>query len=353
MDGVDAALVDCQKGIPRLIHARSYPYPKPLAVELTRLNRENATLPLASFGSLDARVAEHFADSALKLIHDTDYSIEAVTAIGSHGQTIFHSPSTQPAFTLQIGDPNRIAELTACQVIADFRRRDIAAGGQGAPLASLLHASVFQSSSENRAVLNLGGIANLTLLPADLNIPIIGFDTGPANCLMDAWMSDIRSETYDRNGQWAKQGQSQADLLSQMLNYGYFSKAPPKSTGREEFNLDWLRKYPIDTVKAVDIQATLLELSAQSIAQAIHSQTHAVGKILICGGGVHNKAFIKRLQTVCPNQTMSSVDDYGLAADWLEAILFAWLAYRRLNQQCGNLPSVTGASGPRVLGGIY
>ncbi len=260
-------------------------------------------------------------------------------------------------FTLQIGDPNRVAEVTGITTVADFRRRDVAAGGQGAPLVPPFHAALFRSPGEHRAVLNLGGIGNFTLLPADPDVPISGFDTGPGNALMDDWISHARQQPYDHHGDWAASGEVDDVLLERLLGDPYLSAPPPKSTGREYFNLTWLheqleRHLADRQTDAADVQATLCAFTAETVARALANWGSQTQRVLVCGGGRHNRTLLAAIaaRVRCPVET---TDDHGVDGDSIEAAAFAWLAHQTLNGQSGNEPTVTGARGPRVLGAIY
>ncbi|MFW6094666.1 MAG: anhydro-N-acetylmuramic acid kinase, partial [Pseudomonadota bacterium] len=273
------------------------------------------------------------------------------------GQTVRHRPSGREPFTLQIGDPNRIVEICGITTVADFRRRDLAAGGQGAPLVPLFHAALFRTTSENRAVLNLGGIGNFTFLPAAASAPVTGFDTGPGNALMDDWTLQKRQEPYDPQGEWAASGEVDETLLARLLSDPYLSTPPPKSTGREHFNLSWLneqldRHLQGRPVAEQDVQATLCAFTAETVARALESWGGAVDRMVVCGGGRHNRALLAAIaaRVDCPVETS---EDHGVDGDSIEAAAFAWLAHQTLNGQPGNEPTVTGARGPRVLGAVY
>ena len=273
----------------------------------------------------------------------------------SHGQTLFHAPAGDPAFSMQSGDANRIAEITGITTVADFRRRDIAAGGQGAPLVPAFHQAIFHDPTTSRAILNIGGIANLTLLPAD-GKPVTGFDSGPGNVLLDAWHEKHRHAGFDTNGDWGRSGELHQPLLDQLLDHPYFSRPPPKSTGRELFCLHWLEVilqsgYP--DLPAADVQRTLCELTVQSITTSLQQFAADVGQVLVCGGGVHNSLLMQRLGQLLPLCQVESSEKHGLHPDWVEAVAFAWLAKQTLDGNPGNLPSVTGARRPVILGAIH
>ncbi|MES0327333.1 MAG: anhydro-N-acetylmuramic acid kinase, partial [Gammaproteobacteria bacterium] len=274
----------------------------------------------------------------------------------NHGQTIRHRPNVAQPFSLQIGDAKTLTQKTGIRVVSDFRTADIEAGGQGAPLAPAFHEAVFRSATKNRGILNIGGIANLTVLPADRSKSVTGFDTGPGNNMMDAWMTKTHNEDFDKNGDLARSGEINKDLLEQCLSDAYFSVTPPKSTGFEQFNLDWfnqqLKNSGSEKLSAADIQATLCELTARSIADAVVSTTADINHLLICGGGVHNSYLMEQIQLALPTCKVESSEVCGVHPDWVEAMAFAWLAKRTINNQPGNLPSVTGARTAIVLGQI-
>ena len=292
-DGIDAALV---RFAPRLevIGARTFAYPDALRERVLALARNQAAITLGDLGRLDAEVGGHFADAARALLRGAGIGAQQVIAIGSHGQTLCHRPQGRFPFTLQIGDPNVIAERTGIVTVADFRRADVAAGGQGAPLLPALHAAVLADAATPRAILNLGGIANVTsLIPGR---PVLGFDTGPANCLLDAWSQRVRGMPCDEGGAWARSGRVDRALLTRLLDDPYFAAPPPKSTGREVFNLDWLEARLPAGPDPADVQATLLQLSARSIAMALRAHAHDVREVYACGGGVHNAALMDALR---------------------------------------------------------
>lgn len=354
LDGVDAVVVaiEDQREI-RQIAWLYTPYPAPLANELRRFCFA-ADIPLAVLCELDARLGEYFAHVCLTLLEQAGLGADDIQAIGSHGQTLYHHPHGSHPSTLQIGDPNRIAELTGITTVADFRRRDMAAGGQGAPLVPAFHQALFASPAENRAVLNLGGIANLTLLPADSGIPVTGFDTGPGNTLMNRWILHHLGRPYDEGGEWAASGRCLVPLLDALLADPYFSTSPPKSTGPEYFSLEWLERHlgACPDARPEDVQATLAQLTAVTVSDQLRRVEPLPQRLLVCGGGIHNRWLMALLQdlTPCP---LESTTAHGIDPDRVEATAFAWLACQTLAGQPGNLPSVTGARRSVVLGGIY
>lgn len=354
-DGIDAVLVRFLPQ-PELLAACTSPYPGSLRERLLALMHADR-VSLEELGQIDVEVADAFADAALALLKSSGHKAEQVRAIGSHGQTVRHRPFLRHPFTLQLGDPHRIAERTGICTVADFRRRDVAAGGQGAPLVCALHAGLFAAEDEIRAVLNLGGIANLTLLEAGREV--LGFDTGPANALMDLWATESRGEGRDEGGAWAASGRVHGDLLAAMLGDPYFALPIPKSTGREHFHRAWLGGHLAQLdgqPAAADVQATLAELSAQSIVDALARHAPAVRRVLACGGGVHNRWLMTRIGALLALRlqgcSLDTTAAHGLDPDFVEATAFAWLARETLAGRPGNCASVTGARGPRVLGAV-
>ncbi|MBK8537821.1 MAG: anhydro-N-acetylmuramic acid kinase [Candidatus Competibacteraceae bacterium] len=355
MDAVDAALVRFTDApIPDLTLRHSLPVPISLREELLAVAQPGSN-EIDHMMRLDADVARLFARAAGELLAQAGLKPSQIQAIGSHGQTIRHVPDGPEPYTVQIGNPSLIAELTGITTVADFRRRDMAAGGQGAPLAPAFHAAFFRTHAEERIVLNIGGIANITRLSADPDIPVSGFDTGPGNILLDAWSRQHLGMPLDENGAWAVSGCPLPELLAAGLDDPYFRLPPPKSTGREYFNPDWLnaKLAALPDAHPRDVQATLLELTAVSIANAIRHYAAMTQRMLICGGGVHNRALMDRLRARLAGIPVESTAVHGIDPDFLEAMGFAWLAKRTLDGVPGNLPEVTGARGLRILGGIY
>jgi anhydro-N-acetylmuramic acid kinase len=351
-DGIDAALVRFDEGRPSLVAGLTHPWDDTLRRRILAVAQDEDRLALDDYGRLDVAVAHAFTDAAQAVLERARVSSTAVKAIGSHGQTIRHRPDGPLPFTLQIGDPSVIAERSGIDTIADFRRADVAAGGQGAPLVPAFHATVLRPPNGARAVLNLGGIANVTRLSASGEVT--GFDTGPANGLMDAWCLRHRGEAFDRDGRFAASGTVDATLLAEMLDDAYFVLPPPKSTGREHFHLAWLDAHPrVADNSPEDVQATLLALSAVSIADAIERYAADATDVVACGGGVHNAALMQALATRLPGRELVTSTAFGIDPDFMEAMAFAWLAYRRVRGEPGNLASVTGARGPRLLGALY
>jgi len=354
-DAIDAALVDFSNHFPKLVTTHKSYLPTELRLDLNKLGEEGA-VKILQLGALDVRMGHAFADTVKALLRKTSLLTRDVLAIGSHGQTVFHFPQYHYPFTMQIGDPNIIAEETNITTVADFRRRDIAAGGQGAPLTPAFHNFIFRSKKEDRIVLNLGGFANITYLPADPKAPVIGFDVGPANLLMDKWIYRHRKQWFDVDGSWAASAVFDEGLLQQFLSDPYFFLEPPKSTGHDYFNLVWLEQQLDRWNKSLQpsvVQATLCEMTAASIGTAIQQLDSTCGSILLCGGGSKNTYLKERLAYRCPGRHLRLCDDLGVPAEWMEAMAFSWFAKQTLEGKTCNLPEVTGARNLTVLGGIY
>jgi anhydro-N-acetylmuramic acid kinase len=353
LDGVDAVAVEFDGDQPRLLASQGASYPNQLKADLKAICLPGAN-EIDRLGQLDRQVGVRFAETALSLLQSCNLKPEQITAIGCHGQTIRHRPNLETPFTLQIGDPNTISELTGITTVADFRRRDMAANGQGAPLVPAYHQVLFQHPEQARIILNLGGIANITCLPAGDKTGVIGYDTGPANTLLDRWIERYQDITFDSQGEWARCGKVNQNLLHQLLADDYFKLTPPKSTGTEKFNLQWLdAKLEAHDLASIDVQATLAELTAVSVANAIEREGYSLAQLLVCGGGVHNTYLMERLAYHLPDCNVQSTIAFGIDPDWVEAMTFAWLAKRTLSGLTGNLPSVTGATKEVILGGIY
>ncbi|WP_455199110.1 anhydro-N-acetylmuramic acid kinase [Kaarinaea lacus] len=355
MDAVDAALVDFSSGKPELVHTLDHPIPDELRSTCQALcvpgNDE-----IDRMGHADGLMGDVFAEAALQLLDTANIDAQDITAIGSHGQTIRHRPDVEQPFSLQIGDANRIAERTNITTVADFRRRDMAAGGQGAPLVPAFHAAVFQSADIPRVIVNIGGIANITVLPTSTDSPVTGFDTGPGNCLMDGWVQKHQQQFFDQEGQWAASGEISKSLLNQFMSDEYFDRHPPKSTGREKFNMAWLEENLAELnrdIAAENVQATLCELTAVSITVDIRQHATDTKEVFVCGGGTRNTQLMTRLQEHLDPIEVKTTDEAGLPAEWIEAMAFAWLARETLAHRPGNVPGVTGASHPVILGAVY
>lgn len=349
LDGLDIALIE-QNTHTRLIATRFQEMPSQLRHELLTLCSSGQD-ELARAAMAENQWATLAAETIGQLLIEQQLAPQSVRAIGSHGQTVRHEPHL--GFTIQIGNPALLAELTGITVVGDFRRRDVAAGGHGAPLVPAFHESIFGSSQRVRAVLNIGGFSNLSILyPGN---PTHGFDCGPGNVLMDAWIQHHKGLAFDRNGAWAATGIVDEDLLRSMLDEEFFKTLGPKSTGRELFNLAWLDRHLAGRgyLRPEDVQATLLELTARSIAESLIAAQWQAQELLVCGGGAHNAALMQRLQVLLPTCGVKSTDSEGVPPDWVEAMAFAWLAHCCLEHIPANRPAVTGARGPRILGAIY
>ena len=354
VDGIDAALVRFSPA-PALVATHSLKFLDDLRSDLLALGVPGAN-EIERLGQADVRLGRLFAQAVNELLRQSGVARGEIAAIGSHGQTIRHRPALAHPFTLQIGDPNVIAADTGIPVVADFRRKDLALGGQGAPLVPAFHDAIFRQPGTDRVIVNIGGIANVTVLPCNTSRPVLGFDTGPGNTLLDGWCRRCLNEPMDRDGAFAARGRSRSGLLAALLADPYFHQAPPKSTGPEYFSADWLHRHlvPAGDIAPADVQATLLALTARSIAEAIQ-QLPGLQKpaVYVCGGGAHNGALMRALQDNLPGSTVAPTDILGLPGDWIEAMAFAWLARQRLHGKPGNSPFVTGASRPAVLGGLW
>lgn len=350
LDGVDAVLAETSRQDPiRIVRTHYLPYPDELRARLLALHAPQPDeIHLAA---LAANNLAHLYADAVRVLLD-GIAPDSVRAIGCHGQTVRHRPAD--GYTLQIGNAALLAELTGIAVVSDFRSRDIAAGGQGAPLVPAFHARVLRSPGIHRVIANIGGIANVTDLPTDGSVR--GWDTGPGNMLMDAWIARHRDARYDRDGAWAASGRSHSGLLASLRQHPYLQQSPPKSAGREQFNLDWLDATLArldQTIDPVDVQATLLEFTAVSLADAVSRNCMGAQELYVCGGGAHNDALMQRLGAHLPGLRVATTATLGIDPDWVEALAFAWLARQALHHAPGNLPAVTGARGERILGAIY
>ncbi len=355
IDSIDAALTRCTEQGCELLATLEHPIAPELRRDIAAISQPGED-EIERLGRLDRDLGRLFAESAQALLATTNYQADEVAAIGSHGQTIRHRPPSagnHTPFTLQIGDPNTIAELTGITTIADFRRRDIAAGGEGAPLAPGFHAAAFAREGRNRAVVNIGGIANITLLSGTLLVS--GFDTGPGNTLLDHWIQRHRDLGYDRDGQWAAEGQVSMALLERLRDHPYLTRRGPRSTGKEAFNLAWLETslQQLPALQPRDVQATLAEFTAETIASAVGDAEISVDEVFVCGGGARNTDLMRRLYRLLAKRHLATTAELGIDPEWVEAAAFAWLAWRTLTGLAGNAAAVTGAAGPRVLGGIY
>ncbi len=348
LDGIDAALVDLSQASPQLVANHYQPYPQPLKDELLALHQP-AHGELHHAQLIANRLAREYADATQSLLKKAKTPATQVQAIGCHGQTVRHRP--EHGYTIQLNNAALLAELAGIHVVSDFRSRDIAAGGQGAPLVPAFHDKVLRHPQIHRAILNIGGIANLTDLPPGKDTA--GFDSGPGNLLLDAWIAKHQDKPYDKDGAWAASGKVIPALLQRLAAEPYFKAVPPKSTGRDLFNLAWLEKHLNGDEAPANVQATLLALTGDSIADAVRRFCNGTEEIYLCGGGAHNAALIARLQDKLPQCLITKTEALGIAADWMEAIAFAWLAQQALHLHPANLPAVTGAKHPCVLGAIY
>ncbi len=352
MDGIDAVLVDFDSPNPTLVAKHSQVIPKHTFRNLQRLSLPGSD-EINLLGQLDRSVGLLFGAAVNELLAKAGVSKEQVVAIGSHGQTVRHMPNLDMGFSLQIGDPNTIAVETGIDVIADFRRKDIALGGQGAPLVPAFHQQIFSSPDTARIILNIGGISNLTYLPGNTD-DVIGFDTGPGNILIDAWIQQVKERAYDEEGAWAASGTTDEKLLKHLLSHTYFSQPFPKSTGRELFNQAWLEQQAAEFgyLNEADIQSTLLDVTCHSIAKETLALSPR-GELFVCGGGAFNTELMSRLDKLLPGYRLSTTSELGIAPQWVEGIAFAWLAMRHHQGLSGNLPAVTGASREGVLGSLF
>ena len=353
MDGIDAALINNINNIINVKATLSKSYPKKLREILLSIRDNPNKIDIDQLGQLDTWIGENFRDSAISLIKKSGMDRSQIRAIGSHGQTIRHQPKIKKPFSLQLGDPNIIAHGTKITTVSDFRRKDIAAGGEGAPLTPIFHKSLFSDNKNNRVILNIGGISNITILRKDSK-ELLGFDTGPGNTLLDSWIKENKGDLYDKDGAWAKTGKTNKKLLKSMLSDPFFKILPPKSTGFEYFNSNWINKFLKDkNITPSDVQRTLVDLTAESIAIHIENFSKNTDEIILCGGGPKNITLSNALKDRMPSIRFNLTDDYGFNSDYLEAIAFAFLARQTLLKKPGNIKSVTGANEEIILGGIY
>ncbi len=346
LDGVDVVLCEISDTVCTLHASYEHPFPKTLKASV--LDALSSACSLHDIGTLNHRLGQLFAEAVTALIHRAAVNPEAIRAIGLHGQTLWHEPKGTFPFTMQLGDGAVVAVKTGIDVVCDFRAKDIALGGQGAPFAPAFHRFLFQNMPASTCILNIGGMANITVL----NDPLLGYDTGPGNVLMDLWISQHHNIAYDKEGAWAQSGNVNKTLLKRCLQTPYFAASAPKSTGRECFNATWLNGLlQQSSIAPEDVQATLLELSVQTIAQELNK--HHCKKLLVCGGGVRNHFFMQRLGDVLQGVHISPTDAYGVSSDFMEAMAFAWLAHKRINNEAVALKEVTGARHNTVLGAVY
>lgn len=358
MDGIDTALIEFNNDKIKLVASHSHEIPNALKEKLKLLCLDSPAASIDMLGEADSELGLVFADAVSTLLEQSNFSSEQITAIGSHGQTIRHRPDLKHSFTLQIGDANQISYATGITTVTDFRRKDMAAGGQGAPLAPAFHQQVFRSPIEDYAVLNIGGISNITFIPAENSNSkqqCFGFDTGPGNMLMDAWINKNKGKNYDASGEWAGSADADEELVNLLMQDEFISAKPPKSTGREHYHLEWLEQKLLMSphLNAAQIQASLSEFTSKSIAYAVTNQIPKISTLIVCGGGAHNTHLIKALIKELPEIKVESSELHGIDPDWVEAIAFAWLARQTINRKPGNLPTVTGAKEATILGAIY
>lgn len=353
VDSLDLAVIDSDR-LDEILYFESVEFPRELRSDLLTLNRPGAD-EIRRMGLTHAKLGQFIGSAINGFIDKFDLDSKQVIAIGSHGQTIRHHTDADPAFTVQIGDGNRIAEQTGIQTITNFRDRDIAAGGEGAPLVPIYHDVLFRCGKHSRVIVNIGGIANITLLPAAQEKPVSGHDTGPGNALLDAWIQHHKGVSYDPDGSWGRKGSLHKPLLNALLDDEWFDRPPPKSTGKELFNLDYIRsalnRSASNSIDTEDVQATLVDFTAKTIADAV--QETKAREVIICGGGRHNQHVLRRLRARLANSTVVVCEELGIDGDSIEAAAFAYLAYCLVTSKPGNLPSVTGARGPRLLGVIH
>lgn len=358
VNSIDAALIDFTGNELKIVASHEHDIPLEIKHKILEVCTPGEN-EIEKTGDLDRALGILFAHATDQLLGEAGVSPDDVKAIGSHGQTIRHHPKgvlSDLGFSTQIGDPNTIASLTGITTVADFRRKDVALNGHGAPLAPAFHQDSFSHPEITRCIINIGGMANVTYLPAEKDHDsetIFGFDTGPGNVLMDTWITLEIGKSYDKNGEWAKSGTVNNSLLRTLLSYPYFSLGYPKSTGREEFNKQWLLGHIDKELAPEDIQATLLELTARSISEAVKKHCSKANELYVCGGGAHNEYLMSRIQANCPSKKLATTEELNIHPDWVEACAFAWLAKRTMERLPGNLPEVTGATRPAILGGIF
>lgn len=355
LDGIDVAVVDFHTSGMTLLAAETSPFEDNLRKDLLKLINTGRA-HLHQLGQIDMALGHAYSHAVSQLLAKTAIKADRIDAIGCHGQTIYHAPDAIYPFSMQIGNGHVIAETTGIPTITDFRQPDIILGGQGAPLVPAFHQAMFQDDEHHRVIANIGGISNITILPAGNKQSVTGFDTGPGNVLLDQWYQQHHDGLFDRDGQWARSGDTDQSLLKLFMSDPFFQQPIPKSTGREYFNLKWLTQKLLKLdkpLKASTIQKTLLQLTATSISEAITQYAAHTDEIFVCGGGAHNDALMQALGDALPNMSVQTTTELGLAPDWVEACAFAWLARQFMLSQPGNLPSVTGARKATVLGALY
>lgn len=356
MDGVDAALVSFERKEVQILSSITKPYPENLRDNLIRAIRPETRFSLHELASLNIQVGRWFADTVQNLLERTSTPHADIVAIGSHGQTLRHSPETDPPYTIQIGDPATIATRCGITTVADFRSLDVAAGGQGAPLVPPFHETYFRLADKQTVVINIGGIANITVLPANSSMPIEGFDTGPGNCLLDEWICRELERPYDEGGRWAASGHVSKTLLEALMANAYIHRRPPKSTGREQFNLAYLDEVitslDVQKLTAVDVQATLTAFTVKSIVHGIEQSGMSPDRAFVCGGGTRNDYLMRRISKAMPATIVESTAIIGLDPDMVEAVAFAWLAMQRLLLKPVRL-TTSKLERAQILGAVY
>ncbi len=350
LDGIDAVLADFSSSPPSLPYTFYLPYDGSLRRRLLDLHHSGPD-ELHRAAMLGNELAHRYAEAVAGLLHKSGIKPAGVAAIGCHGQTVRHYPNRGRGYTIQLCNSALLVELTGITVVADFRSRDVAAGGQGAPLVPAFHQVLFEDPLIHRVIVNIGGISNLTSLPP--NGDVAGFDCGPGNILMDAWCLRHTGKAYDENGRWAESGKIIPTLLEKLLALQFFSLPPPKSTGREVFNMVWLESCLSGDEEPADVQATLLQMTVRGIAEALSTYFPNAAEIYLCGGGARNGTLVARLRRALSSHKVELTDMLGVDADWLEAFAFAWLAKQAVLGFPGSLPGITGARGARILGAIY
>lgn len=353
LDGIDVALLTLDNNKCQVIATYFQAYPNSLKETLLKLHLP-ANNELENAAIISNILAEQYAEAIHALLQQENLTARHVLAIGCHGQTIRHQPKLgkRPGYSIQLGNHALLAELTKMTVVGDFRSRDIAAGGEGAPLVPAFHQALFANNEENRAIVNIGGIANISYLKKDGEV--IGFDTGPGNILIDYWTQLKTQQAYDTNGEWAASGNTLPKMLTRMLSAPYFAETPPKSTGRDLFNAEWLTQHTLSSNdNPQDIARTLVELTAETIYDGIAQHCHDVDAVFICGGGAHNQLLMSRLKSKLGKTPLDTTEALGVGVDWVEAVAFGWLAKQAIALKLANLPTATGAKGPRILGAIY
>jgi len=348
LDGVDGVLAAVHGGRLRLLGSVHLPYPARLKARVLALH-DRGMDELHRAALLANELTDVYASAVRRLLARAGVDASAIAAIGCHGQTVRHRP--RQGYTLQLVNGARLVERTGIAVVCDFRSRDVSAGGEGAPLVPAFHRAIFGSKRRSRAVVNVGGIANVTWLPA--RGAVTGFDCGPGNCLLDAWIMERCRRHYDHNGAWAARGTVIPQLLKKLLSHPFLRRRPPKSTGRDEFSLRWLKRALAGSERPVDVQATLLELTASTISRAVRQYCAGAREVFVCGGGARNRALLARLAALLARKRVATTAALGIEPEHVEALAFAWLARQALRRRPGSLPAVTGARGPRVLGAIY